>query len=84
MTNYDVCAAFAKGKVARCLNMHSTGDKLFSYYTCIAERNGNKMRLNLTKYSVSTSKQQTYMLSACSGLDYEIVRNIPIGTSKLF
>lgn len=85
-TNLEVCYAFAEGKAARCLNMHSTGDRLFSYGTCIAECKDGKLILNLTKYSRSTTRQQSYMLAACIGLegDHEIVRDVPMWTRSLF
>ena len=37
MKNKEVCKEFIRRRVARGSNLFSTGDKLFSYNTCIAQ-----------------------------------------------
>lgn len=86
MTNVQVCNAFANGMTAHSLNMTSTGDKLFSYSTIIAQRTPKGIILNGCKYSVTTSKQQTYARRALEkkGLAYTEVNDyICRGTSDL-
>ena len=59
-SNSDVAQAFAKGKSAKSGSMYSTGNKLYSYGTVIATRQSDgSVVLNNTKYSVTTSKQQS-------------------------
>jgi hypothetical protein len=62
----DVVKDFVEGKcsVSHTGHVESYGDRLYSYSTCIAERlsDGNYL-LNLTKYSVTTSKHQGYVVS---------------------
>jgi len=59
-SNSDVTQAFAKGKTAKSGTMYSTGDKLYSYGTVIATRQADgRVVLNNTKYSVTTSRQQS-------------------------
>ena len=57
MTNNEVVRNFCNHKVGKSLNMKSTGDKLFSYKTCVAEWRGETLYVNTTKYSQTTSKQ---------------------------
>ena len=61
MKNKEVCNEFIHRRVASGSNLVSTGDKLFSYNTCIAQFNGHALILNETKYSVTTSKHQHYL-----------------------
>lgn len=61
MTNKQVCEKFLKGEKGRSLNMTSTGDKLFSYNTVMAEWIDGKMVFNGTKYSRTTSKQVNWL-----------------------
>lgn len=61
MKNKEVCKEFIRRRVASGSNLVSTGDKLFSYNTCIAQFNGHALILNETKYSVTTSKHQSYL-----------------------
>lgn len=62
----DVVKDFVEGKcsVSHTGHVESCGDRLYSYSTCIAERlpDGNFL-INLTKYSVTTSKHQGYVVS---------------------
>lgn len=82
LANQDVINAFANGKIAKNRNMHSTGNKLFSYTTCIAQRfEDGTIVVNSTKYSVSTSKVQTYTRYTLK--TYKEVTNVPIYTYDL-
>ena len=72
---------FYKGKVGKGSAMRSTGNKLWSYSTVIAERlPDGKVVGNITKYSVTTSKHQSQaMIRNC---DY-MLDNVPIGAISL-
>lgn len=54
-TNQDVVKSFLNGKIAKSLSMTSTGDKLYSYNTIIAQWHNNELIVNKTKYSRTTS-----------------------------
>jgi hypothetical protein len=87
MNNQSVINAFLCGKSAKSSNgnLRTDGNKLVSYYTAIAVRMGDTIVLNRTKYSVSTSKIQTWLLYSVieSGLQYKEVCNVPLGGYKL-
>lgn len=81
MTNSEVVCAFYKKKKARSStgNLISTGDKLFSYGTIIAQWTGVKTVFkNATKYNKNISKHQEYV---CYYLD--CIDKIPIGCDTL-
>ena len=61
LSNKEVVNAFLNHKKAKNTNMKSTGYRLYSWNTCIAEHYNEKLIVNLTKYSRSTSKQQNYL-----------------------
>lgn len=83
MKNVDVIKGFVNGgKVGKGNSVSSTGDKLFSYSTIIAERIDGKVYVNPTKYSVTTSKAQGYLryyLNDC----VEVEACVPIGVHSL-
>lgn len=58
MTNRDVVGNFINMRVASANNLFSTGDRLISYETCIAQWVSGKMIINETKYSITTSHHQ--------------------------
>lgn len=62
MRNIDVVKNFLNMVPASAYNLSSSGDRLFSYRTCIAEFD-KKGRLwyNGTKYSNTTSRHQFYV-----------------------
>lgn len=81
MTNYEVEQRFWRGKAGHSLNVRSTGDKLFSYYTCILQRLADDRIVgNVTRYSVSTSKHQS--VCGVRGADI-LVDGIARGTQDL-
>lgn len=62
MKNKDVVLAFLKKEEAWGSNLYSTGKRLISYNTTIAEWYSDYYLLvNHTHYSVTTSKQQSYL-----------------------
>lgn len=101
MKNIDVIIKFLNRTKASSSNgnLRSTGDKLFSYHTCIAEWHSKKiiydgematiasyeLTVNVTKYSKSTSKIQTMLLQEIPfGKTVYKVENVPINTQKLW
>ena len=56
MTNNQVVELFENGLKGASLNMTSTGDKLYSYNTIIAQWINGKIIVNACKYSATTSK----------------------------
>ena len=87
MNNQSVINAFVCGKSAKSSNgnLRSYGNKLVSYYTTIAQRLDNgTIVLNRTKYSVSTSKIQTWTKGAfCGYRNVTEVTDVPFGTTDL-
>ena len=84
MNNQSVINAFALGQIGRSSNgnLYSTGDKLINYHTCIAQRlQDGTIVVNSSKYSVSTSKLQTWTRSTIR--IYKEVVNVPINTLDL-
>lgn len=82
MTNYDVVKAFYNKEKAKTENVESTCIKLYSYNTVIAEHSVVKRKpciiKNVTKYSHTTSKHQSYV----NKYDFT-VDNLPIRTFDL-
>ena len=65
-TNSEVAEAFVLGNALSNANMTSTGDKLFSYHTCIAESFLNRYNeicfvINHTRYSNTTTRHRNYV-----------------------
>lgn len=87
MKNKEVCKEFIRRRVARGSNLFSTGDKLFSYNTCIAQFNGHALVLNETKYSPTISRHQSYLRNAITHnigwVGVVIVDNINFNTRDL-
>ena len=87
MNNQSVINAFVCGKSAKSSNgnLKSFGNRLVSYYTTIAQRLDNgTIVLNRTKYSVSTSKLQTWTKRAFDGYRNVVeVIDVPLGTTDL-
>ena len=84
MRNQEVISKFVNfAESAATANVRSTGDKLFNYYTCIAQRHEGKIIVNVTRYSATTSKIQCYLRRELSGYDVIKVTSVPIGTCNL-
>lgn len=96
MKNSEVVEAFLRKGMANNStgSLHSTGTKLFSYATCIAEWedkewDNDTLIINLTKYSVTSSKH-LYYLKRCLERGFQghynivlEVLEVPIGESSL-
>lgn len=82
MRNSEVVEAFLRKE--RAVNsigsLSSTGTKLFSYATCIAQWYGGSLIMNYTKYSVTSSKHRYYLRN--HRRDYYVV-GVPRGESDL-
>jgi hypothetical protein len=64
MKNSEVHDAFWQRQIACTAHLTSTGEKLISYQTCIAQRSENPLTyfINMTYYSNTTSRQQHAVL----------------------
>ena len=88
-TNQQVIQKFSKGEPCNGANLWSTGQRLYSYQTCIAqwETTGKKLIVNKTKYSRTTSgKHQSPLFNAIRDRkDIEIieVKDCPWGVDFL-
>ena len=84
MRNQEVISKFVNfAESAATANVRSTGDKLFNYETCIAQRHEGKVIVNVTRYSVTTSKIQNYLRSELSNKAVIEVTSVPRGTCNL-
>lgn len=82
MRNEDVVKGFRDGLQVHSEHLSSENGKLYSYSTCIAQWVGNRVYLNCTKYSATTSHHQTLVRRICN--PYRIQCDIiPIGILKL-
>ena len=88
MKNSELISAFVTGLARDGQHTGSVsvnGNKLYSYATCIAERVDGKLVVNETKYSVTTSKHQSYLYGALRRYNEcaEYVNDILRGTYRL-
>ena len=84
MRNKEVISKFVNfAESAATANVRSTSDKLFNYETCIAQRHEGKVIVNVTRYSVTTSKIQNYLRRELLGYDVIEVTSVPRGTCDL-
>ena len=84
MRNQEVISKFVHfAESAATANVRSTVDKLFNYATCIAQRHEGKIIVNVTRYSVTTSKIQNYLRGEMANKDVIEVANVPLGTFDL-
>lgn len=85
-SNKDIINAFINGKAyAHNTNLRvgCMGDRLINYSTTLAQHCGKKIIFNETKYSVSTSKIQSWLRYAIKDFDLIVVDNVPMGTQDL-
>lgn len=94
-TNSEVAEAFVLGNPSANANMTSTGDRIFSYSTCIAESFLNRYNeicfvVNETKYSNTTTRHRSYVYDELNKLLFKgfivIVKrvdDVPRGTQSL-
>lgn len=86
ISHKELINAFINGKTAHNNSMHTDGTKLYSYETCIAQKTSNGIIFNSCKYSVTTSKQQSYTRDILRkyGFEYtEIDNGVCCGASNL-
>lgn len=82
MRNEEVVKAFHRREEAKNStgSLWTTGDCLYSYFTCIAEfNNEGELYINLTKYSTTTSHHQAlvnkHLFNSANRFLYNIERN---------
>ena len=84
MRNKEVISKFVNfAESAATANVCSNGDKLFNYGICIAQRHEGKIIVNVTRYSVTTSKIQGYLRAELSNKVVIKVTSVPMGTRNL-
>lgn len=85
MKNIDVIIKFLNRTKASSSNgnLRSTGDKLFSYNTCIAQWVDDLLYINMTQYSPTTSKHRNMIFSIYPVKTYTQVVNVPINSHNL-
>lgn len=85
--NNEIIKSFINGISASNRNLRTDGNKLINYYTTIAQRNENgEIIVNSTKYSVSTSKIQSYLryeLSKTPLTCLYTTKHVPLGTYNI-
>ena len=80
MTNYDFIGEFIKGEKrfgAYC-HLGYSDDKLYNYSTviCTIDRGNKRARLNIKKYSSTTSRIQSMVKGALRQAGYEITEYV--------
>ena len=80
MTNRQVGERFLLCRTGTSLNMTSTGIRLVSYDTVIAQWIDDKLVFNDTKYSRTTSEQTNWIKSHCHMVT---TKHVPINTYDL-
>lgn len=76
-------AGTMNGKRNGSMSVSDDGRRLFSYATCIAEWSAEQLLVNISKYSVTTSKQQAILGRCLGGVDYVEVDGGPMGLANL-
>ena len=67
MTNLKTIRAFVNKEEGHSLHITSENNKLFSYATYIAQWYDDKIIINCTKYSLTSSKYKTMLLREIPG-----------------
>lgn len=68
----EVAKAFLKGEhFSKCRSISTDGEKIFSYSTPIAWRDGEVIVITPEKYSVTTSRQQADLKTYFHSKNYE-------------
>ena len=81
MKNKDVVEAFLRHRKASTKNLCSTGIRLLSYNTCIAEHYEDEIIGNATKYSTTSS---IHLFHIKPYVDRWTTRNVPINSWTLY
>ena len=85
-SNKDIINAFVNAKpYVHNVNLRvgCNGDRIINYSTTLAQRCGKKIIFNATRYSVSTSKIQSWLRYAIKDFDLIVIDNVPMGTIDL-
>lgn len=82
----EVIESFINKEYGSGSNCMSTGEKLYSYNTCIGQWVGNVIYINTTKYSNTTTKLQNYLLFKTRNhrLGVEILDDVPKNKTFLY
>ena len=84
LTNQAVIENFAISKNSHNRNLESQGSRLINYSTCIAQFYENKLYINSTKYSQSTSRIQRLVREQFKNYKHVIfIKNVPINSAYL-
>lgn len=89
MKNIEVIDCFLKGIALRGNNIWTTGEKLYSYNTCIAEKavidGCSVMLINLTRFSTTTSRHRNTLIRRVFGstIVRKYVTGVPKGATNL-
>ncbi len=87
MKNIDVVIAFLKKErpiYTKNVWINKTGDKLYNYHTCIAQIKKSTLYINSTRYSVTTSKIQSYLNIGGKYFRYiKYLNNLSLGIDSL-
>ena len=84
LSNKAVVENFAVGKNSHNRNLESSGTRLINYSTCLAQFYANKLYINETKYSHSTSVIQSLVRKQFEGHKHVIfIKDVPIGSLYL-
>lgn len=76
-TNPPIVEAFLNHQVAEGFNLNSTGDKLISFRTTIAQWIKGKLVINDTNYSSTTSKHRNILRRIQREDSIQIVKDVP-------
>lgn len=79
-TNKEVAECFLHRIKTNNVNLRSTGRKLYSYSTVIAQWYNDELIGNATKYSITTSKHLSCIKRS---IDRWTTKNVPIETDDL-
>ena len=82
-SNMQVILDFMSGKTSRNAHLRTDGFRLVNYSTCICEKTDDGYIMNETKYSVTTSKIQSWTRGAIKNKYIPTNRYVPMGTTYL-
>ena len=84
LANKAIIENFAAGKNSHNRNLESRGTRLINYSTCLAQFYANKLYINETKYSRSTSVVQNLVRKQFEGHKHVIfIKDVPKGSLYL-
>ena len=78
-----VVEAFCKREVSHNSSLSSSGERLFSFKTCIAQINSEGLILNDSKYSVTSAKHKGILRRVHKWKTVQLVQNVPTGATDL-